>query len=169
MNIREALMAEHSKKQADHIARYVAINPEALDELMECFFADQYRLCQRAAWPVGKLADTNPDLLLPYLPKMLSNLEHPIHDAVIRNTVRILQSITIPEDLIGEVYDICFHYLQDPKYAVAIRVFAMTVLTNIALRFPELKEELIPIIEHHQPYGSAGFQSRARKELKRLR
>ena len=169
MNIREALMAEHSKKQADLIARFIVQHPASLAELMDCFFADQYRLCQRAAWPVAKLTDTHPELLLPYIPKMLAHLEQPTHDAVVRNTVRILQTIEIPEDLIGETYNKCFQYLQDPKYPAAIRVFAMTVLSNIAMKFPELKEELIPVIEHHLPHGSAGFQNRARKELKRLK
>ena len=44
----------------------------------------------------------------------------------------------------------------------------MTVLSNIACQFPELKDELIMTIEEHMPFGSAGFVSRGRKVLNRL-
>ena len=65
--------------------------------------------------------------------------------------------------------DICFNFLLSQDEPVAIRVFAMTVLGNIAQKWPELKNELRMAIEENMEFGSAGFKSRGKKELKRLK
>ena len=101
--------------------------------------------------------------------KMIRNLNNPRHDAVIRNTVRTLQYIQVPEELQGEVYDKCFQYLTDPKMATAIKTFSSTVLVNIALDLPELIDELILAIEEQIPHSTIGFVNRANKLLIRLR
>jgi hypothetical protein len=44
----------------------------------------------------------------------------------------------------------------------------MTVLANIAKTNPDLKRELIMILEDILPYGSAGLISRARNTIKQL-
>jgi len=59
--------------------------------------------------------------------------------------------------------------LENKKEPIAIRVFAMTVLANLADTYPEIKGELIAVIEDQMPYGSAGFISRGKKILKKLK
>jgi hypothetical protein len=168
MDIKEALEIEHSNAQATKIATYIENHPHKLEELMKCFFSSEYRLCQRAAWPLSKIGAKMGNFLIPYLPKMLEHIKTPVHDAVIRNTVRILQNINIPEELLGPVYELCFEHLVSPRFPVAVKVFSMTTLTNIAHHFPDLVPELIIAIEDNLPHSSAGYKSRAKKELKRL-
>ena len=169
MSIKDLLVSEHSKKQALIIADLAAADPEILDELMICFFQDDKKVCQRASWPVGILGQKNPELIIPLLPKMIRALDNPRHDAVIRNTIRIIQDVDVPEELEGEVYDKCFNYLISPRYPTAIKAFSATVLYNIASKIPELKEELIIAIEDQLPYTTVGFINRAKKILKKLR
>lgn len=169
MYIKEIINSGHSKSIAQSIANYVVLHPDAISELMECFFSDNYRTCQRAAWPVGIIGKTHPEILAPFFGQMIRALDNPRHDAVIRNTVRTFQDIELPEELSGELYDRCFQYLVDPKYPVAIKVFSMTVLVNISNKFEGLKEELAIAIEDQIPIGTAGYISRAKRELKRLR
>ena len=166
---RELCQGRHSKKVALKIIDDVLRDPSRMDELMECFFDDELRICQRAAWPVGMISEHNPHLILPYLEEMLLNLEHSKHDALIRNTFRTLQNMDVPEDIEGLAFEKAFNYLLNPQNAIAIRVFAMTVCANIAKKYPELKHELIPVIEEQIPYGSAGFVNRGHKILKALK
>jgi hypothetical protein len=51
---------------------------------------------------------------------------------------------------------------------VAVKVFAMTVLSTIINDQPDLKKELKTIIEDQLPYASPGFVARARKIIKKL-
>lgn len=169
MNIRNHLTGQQTRRKSMEVIDYIIEQPSAIEELMECFFDDEIRICQYAAWPVGILGEKHPEIISPYLPMMVSNLDNPKHDAVVRNTIRILQYIETPEEIEGEVYERCFNYLVSPSSPVAVKVFSMSVLAKIAMKIPELKEELIIAIEDYKPFGTAGYQVRARKVLKMLK
>jgi hypothetical protein len=138
MIIEHELLAGHSKARALRIADYVGCDEERLDELMRLFLGDRIIIHQRASMAVGICAERHPCLLYPYLRPMLENLKNPVHDAVVRATIRMFQDMDLPEELWGEAWEVCYQYLVSPRYPVAIRVFAMTVLAKICkyrLRF----------------------------------
>lgn len=169
MDIRKQLLYEHTKENTDHIVSYIGNQQERFDELMNLFLHDEYRICQRAAWVIGKIGKTQPEMFPPHLKSMIMNLrKEGLSDSVKRNTLRVLEEFEIPESLWGETADICFEYLASKKEAVAIKCFSMTVLLNITLKVPELKDELQILIEDQMPYASAGFKSRGKKTLKAL-
>lgn len=168
MNIKLQLEQEHSKENTLAITDYIGIDKARFAELMDLFFEGNNRIVQRSSWVVSHVADRHIHLLHPYIEKMVDNLNNPVHVAVKRNTVRIFQDINIPDELLGKVADRCFTYLDDPKEAVAVRAFSMTVLYNICQKEPELKNELRLVIEEHIEYGSPGFKSRGKKILKKL-
>jgi hypothetical protein len=169
VNIREAILAEHSKKQALKVANYVGNNKERFAELMQTYFDGPYRVTQRSSWAVRHCVENHSDLAHPYLDKMVDMLNKDTHDAVKRNTLRVLGDIDIPIRLMGPLADKCFAYLQSEIEPIAIRVFAMTVLLSIAKKEPDLKNELLMVIEEILPYGSAGIKARAKKTIKELR
>lgn len=168
MDLRSEILKENSKPQALKIAHYIGNDPERFYELMQLFLAKEYRVTQRAAWILSHCCDKHPALILPHLSNLISNLKGNPPVAVRRNTVRILQFIDIPEELMGELADHCFKYLSSADEPVAVKVFSMTILANIVKVFPELAQELRILIEDQMPYGSAGFISRGNKILKSL-
>src|SRR4051812_43184792 len=138
MQLREEILKEHSRAQAEKIAKWVGNERVRFTELMELFLTDIYRVVQRAAWTVSMVAEKHPDLIAPYLAAMVGRMgEKGAPVAVKRNVVRILQNIEIPGDLHAQVMNICFEMLADPKETVAVRVFSMTVLGNLAKTYPE--------------------------------
>lgn len=169
MDLKEAILKEHSKKQAQFITEYIGNNQDLFDELMTHFFSNEYRVTQRAAWIMTHCTEKNPQLINPHLEKMVYNLkEEKIHVAVKRNTVRLLQGVEIPEDLLGTAADCCFNFLLNPNEAVAVKIFSMTILYNICKKEPDLANELKIVIEEFLPHGTAGFRSRGKKILKGL-
>lgn len=169
MNLMESIAKEHSKAQRDRIIKYVGSNQARFNRLISIFLAGPYRITQRAAWPLSYCVERHPELIRPHLRKILLNLGRPgITDAVKRNTVRLLQFIPIPKSLQGLAAQTCYRLFENQKEPIAVRVFAMTVLSNLASEQPELKRELRMMIEDQLPYASAGFRSRARKVLKQL-
>ena len=168
MNIEELLIKEHSKECVVRIRDYIGDDEERFAELMKIFFGDSHRMTQRAAWVLNYCADANPKLVEPYLEKLVLNLRNDVHDAVKRNTVRLLQNYPIPTELEGELADSCFEFLSTHETAVAIKVFSMTILSKIVKKYPELQDELRVLIEDQMPYGTAGFKSRGKKVLAEL-
>ncbi len=169
MEIKALLLKEHSKAVTSVIVSYILKHPEKIDELMDCFFDSNSRICQRAAWPVGILGEKNPEIIMSYLPKLITNLKEPKHDAITRNTVRIWQKMKIPENLLGEVFELCFNFILNPKIAIAIRAFSMTACANIAKDIPELREELILAISDQLENATPGIISRGNKIINNLR
>lgn len=170
MNIVQEVLREHSKAMCDRVVSYVGKSPGRFDELVNAFLKGPYRVTQRAAWPLSYCVEHHPELIKPYLRKIINNLKnHGIHDSVKRNTIRMLQFIRIPAALQGAAATNCFEYLNNPKEPVAVRVFSMSVLAAIAGEQPKLRKELRIIIEDQMPYGSPGFISRARAILKELK
>lgn len=168
MDIKKEILKEHSKKQTSKVVKYIGDDAQRFKTLVKAFLEGPYRVTQRAAWPLALCVQDHPALINPHLKEVLKMLGKPgTHDAVRRNILRFLQDIEIPKKFYGFVTDKCFT-LMDPKEPIAVRVFSMTVLSNIAQHEPDLKKELRIIIEDQLPYGSAGYLSRAKKILKKL-
>ena len=169
MNIVRELLREHSGAMRDRVVAYVGSNPTRFTELANVFLRGPYRVTQQASWPLSYCVERCPALVKPHLKLVVKNLSNGgIQDSVKRNTVRLLQFIEIPKSLQGPVSNVCFSFLTNPKEPIAIKVYSMTVLFNIARNQPEIGRELKLIIEDQLPYGSAAFRSRATKVLKCL-
>jgi hypothetical protein len=168
MKLVELLEHPQTKVQRDRIIHYVTTQ-QRFDELMQLFVQGPIRITQRAAWPISYCVEHHPQLLKPHYPAVVKLLALPNQtDAVKRNLLRALQFVKVPSRYQGRIADCCFTFLTG-KEPIAIKVFAMTVLANLAAENHELKNEIIPIIESQLPFGSAGFISRARKVLKQLK
>lgn len=168
MDIKEELLKEHSRAQTLRIVTYISDDSVKFEHLMTLFFSNKYIIAQRAAWVVSVCHDKHPKLILPYLKRMIENLNKEVHPAIKRNTVRVLQFVHLPNDLLGSAANACFKLLQSLEEPIAVKAFSMTVLLNICKREPGLKNELKLIIQDQMPYGSAGFISRGKKVLREL-
>lgn len=169
MNLKEEILKEHSKAQCTKVVNWVGSSQQRFDELFALFLNEEYRITQRAAWPVSYCVMANPTFIKKHWKQLIGNLKKTnLHDAVKRNSIRLLQDMEIPEKYQGELMDICFKYLESLAEALAVKVFSMSVLGNLAKKYPEIKPELKFLIEVQMPHQSAGFKSRAKKTLKLL-
>ena len=169
MNLRNEILKEHSKAQCNKIVNWVGSSQQRFDELFHLFLNDEYRVVQRSAWPMSYCVDAHPALISKHWKELILNLKKTnLHDAVKRNSIRLMQDIELPETYHGEIMDMCFTYLESPKESLAVKIFSMSVLANLAKHYPEIKPELKLIIEDQQPHQSAGFKSRAKMVLKEL-
>lgn len=166
MNIKTALLKEHSKKQCAAIVKFIGKDQKKFDELFDLFLHDEYRVVQRAGWPISYCVEKYPDLIKKHFAKLLKNVEKKgIHDAVKRNTVRLLQYVEIPEKFHGQVMGLCFRYISSPAEPVAVKAFSITVLQNLAKQYPEIINEIKLVIEERWNYETVAFKTRAKKLL----
>lgn len=169
MNIKNALALEHSKKQTMLVAEYAVQSVSNFKALLEFYFCMDTRLSQRAAWVVSTVVLMKPEIVKPFLKKIIFHLKkggH--HDAVYRNGLKVLIAVEIPKNLNGYTADLCFNFLSNSTNPVAIRCFAMTVLFHIAKAEPELKNEITMLIKNNLFFESPGFKSRAARTMREL-
>ena len=169
MDLRKTIVAEHSKDNCNRIVKWIGDSQVRFDELFKLFMHDEYRVVQRAAWPLSYCAIDHPELIQKHLGKLLKHMEKPgLPIAVKRNAVRLLQHIEIPERYHGKVMDLCFDYITSIDEAVAVKAFSLTILQNLSRQYPEIKNELKLVIEERWNYESVAFKSRAKKILKEM-
>lgn len=171
MNLHEAILAEHSKTNTLKIVQWIGNDREKIRNLIDILLNDEYLVVQRAAWIMSDVAKIHPDLMGEYVPVLIEKLKDTkAHIAVKRNIYRMLQFVALPETVHGDLMNDCFDSLMNPREALAVRAFAMSILARLVETYPEISNELRLIIEDAlQHEAAASFKSRAKKVLSQLR
>ncbi len=166
MNLREQILKEHSRENCDAIVSWVGNNQKRFDELFSLFTNDEYRVLQRSSWPLSYCVEAHPTFIKKHFAILFNKIKRPnIPDAVKRNTLRLLQFVTIPEKYHGEVMNICFELSQSMQEKPAAKMFCLVILEKLSKLYPEIKPELFLIIETQMPYESIAFKNRGKKIL----
>ncbi|MCB9261494.1 MAG: hypothetical protein H6607_03900 [Flavobacteriales bacterium] len=149
------------------MAEHCVQNPELIYYLVEFLVGKNERVARRSAEILRFVHDKNTFLIVPYIPRLISRLNAPAHDAIVRCIFRIFQNCRFTDEQTGAVLTLAFNYLQDESNPIAVRTFAMTTIYNISKKYPELYDELVAVISENLDQQSAGFQNRAMKIINR--
>ncbi|MGZ3902736.1 MAG: hypothetical protein ACXVC6_03515 [Bacteroidia bacterium] len=169
MNLRSEILREHSKKQCVKIVKWVGNDKNRFTELMNLMLHDEYRIAQRAAWPVSYCVEEYPSLMRPWYGRVIKRMQQKnIHNAIRRNSLRILENADIPEKYCGMLFELSNSYLHNLKEPIAVRVFSLSVMHNIAKFFPELKKEVKINAEELLHCGIPALEARSRLVIKAL-
>jgi hypothetical protein len=153
MDIKRALLDEHSKKQTMRIVNFIGSDKKRFKKLFDIFLNGEYRVKQRAAWPLGYVSIEYPELIFPHLSKLIEKLrQKDLHPSIPRNILRIFQEIDIPEKHHGRLVDVCIGFITDARAPAAIRAFSMSVAAQICKNYPELSKELQMIFSEMARY-----------------
>ena len=168
MKISEQLKVELSRWNVDYVSGFVGNDPDRFHELWNLVFPENYPISQRAAWAIDIIIEKYPDLIKPYLDQLLVILPEIQHNAIKRHMMKILTFQEIPEKYLGKIIDLCFEWIQENDMPVAVKVHSMQVIFNTMLKFPELKDEFVAVLEDQMPKNSVGFKSRATRLIASL-
>ena len=170
MDYRRELEKRNSKNLWIEIVNDVGTDKDKFSKLMVLFLGDDKRLALSSSQPVGMIGEKQPQLITPYLVQMIQHLETNPIDGVKRNTLRTFQFNDIPEESEGLFFDLALNFVTALSEPVAIKAFSITVLRKLAQKYPELAQEVIPVVENIlEETESVGLMSRGNKELIELR
>ncbi len=142
MNLYQALKKEHTKVLTVRIGKYIGQNHDRFADIVSLVRGRDQLLAQRAAWVMGIHGEQFPYLFLPHLKKLIPLLAQPVHDAVKRNILRVLQYLKVPEKYEADLVSKCFDLLLSTDEPPAIKAFSITVIVNLSKKYPELLQEL---------------------------
>ncbi len=149
-----------NKKDAIQIAEKACASKETFAELLRLFISNEYRIAQRAAWCVSTAVEIKPQLIYPYIKTLIKQLlRTDVHNAVVRNSTRILNQISISEEHHGEVMNACFVLAEKRETPIATKAFALSTLYKLCLLYPDIKVELQTIAEAHLDSESAAVKN----------
>lgn len=160
-----------SMKEAEWIAISAIENPAIFIKLYEYSHSPDKRLAFRASWTLSKVCDKFPELIYPYLSKIVESLNKIDNESTLRSFLRIISLSNlgkINSRQHGMLADYCFSSLKSGFSAIAVKVYSMDILYRLSLIYPELANELSASIRILMEDGSAGITARGSMILKKL-
>lgn len=132
--------------------------------------SEKSKYARRAVRVLNICAEHDPELILPYLNAILSELPKIKDDSIRSSFLRIFMIMPLPEDedRLGLLTQLCFDYLGQQFEKAGVKVYSIDILYRISQKIPELKHELLLSIMQQLQYGSFAFQSRGTRILKKL-
>lgn len=167
-----SILSDSSRSLMDYAAIMVGDDPVLFKELLDLAYQQEPPLCMRAARVADLCCERNPSLVRPYLVPMIRNLPALKDMSVKRIFLHILirHSWVEEEEAMGTLVDTLFKWLMDDSQAVAIKAYAMVILENISRVLPDLRFEMMAVLEETIPFwDSFALQAGGRRLLKRLR
>ncbi len=142
---------------------------EDLSPLMSLVFDDSKKVYWRAAYIMDRINEKQPELIRPYLPQIIQAISSTTSESKLRHFLKVISLNPIARDHAGLLFDHCLAIFTTNSYAIAVRVHAMQILYEISKLEPELKKELILVIEQElEQQPTAGIRSRGTRILKSL-
>ena len=171
MDIAAALRSEHSKAMTLRIVDYVGDDPRRFKEVADTVMGDDPLLAQRAAWAISHCAKNSSAAVMPSLQRLLEHVRdgRDLHDAIKRNTMKAAAVLEVPDRFAGLAADLAFSLLKSSSEPVAVKVYALDVLSQLGAREPILAEELRLCLAQPLPGNETpAFRAKVRKVSKQL-
>ncbi|MFT3739452.1 MAG: hypothetical protein QM786_11900 [Breznakibacter sp.] len=142
--------------------------PQLIDQLIDLSKSNLYPTNWRAAWVLDHVQQSHKAMIEPYLPRFLNHLREIKSEGVKRHYIKMLSQGS--DDLLddGRLVDFCIERLLSQQTPIAVRAHCMEILRRQTLRYPELGNELKPILEEIIENGSKGEKNKASKVLKEI-
>jgi hypothetical protein len=152
------------------VARELSQDAEGFGVLMSLALNNPKQRSWRAAYLADKIHDNFPELLWPYFPLIIERLKTETNASKRRHWLKLISMNQMEAQYLAFLFDYCIKAFTSSKEAVAVRVHAMQILFNISEAEPDLKPEVLEIIEHEMEYhSSAGICARGTKLANKLR
>lgn len=168
MDFRSLLADIPSGVGRDLMIREVIKSESHFTLLLELALQEKDPLAWRASWVLDGSDEIKPGLATAHISKIVKALPGLDSKGSLRSLLRLLSRHEIPEEEQGLLIDLCFSYLVSELYPVAVKAHAMQIIYLHVLLYPELKDELVAVIEDQIANNSVGFKSRGRRLIKQM-
>lgn len=168
MDFRSLLADIPSGVGRDIMIREVIKSESHFTLLLELALQEKDPLAWRTSWVLDGSDEIKPGLATAHISKIVKALPGLDSKGSLRSLLRLLSRHEIPEEEQGLLIDLCFSYLVSELYPVAVKAHAMQIIYLHVLLYPELKDELVAVIEDQIANNSVGFKSRGRRLIKQM-
>ncbi len=167
-----AILSDSSRSLADYTAAMIGSDEKLFRQVMDLAYAQKKPVSMRAARVADFCCQRYPELIRPYLTDLVKNLPGLTDMSVKRVFMHILirHSWVDDDEAMGRLVDTLLKWLVDDSQDISIKAYAMVILENITHLLPDLRFEMIAVIEEAQPFwGSAALRHSGKKVLKNIK
>jgi len=167
-NLTISLGKDRSSENRQMWTNYLIKEQVELIHLTELLDAE-HPVGMRFTWLLGHILEENPEQIAPIVSYCFEHRNQWTFPGIKRTLAKMLWLAGVPEEIEGLVVDELFKWILDPKIKVAVKVYGIDALYNMVVKYPDLKEELLIVIDDQLDKNSVAFRARAKKVLKALK
>lgn len=159
----------NSKFERDYLAKKI-IEAKNFNEVYHFIKSNDNRLGNKVAWTLTKaLSSENNQWLINYYDDILIWLPNCKTQGIHRSMMKIIsENKILPSKNESGWIDLCYHFLQGAEVAVAVKVFSMELLSKFCLKYPDLINEFLLVIDEGCAIYSKAYTARAKKIYKKF-
>lgn len=165
-DIIEFIENNYSKTDALSLADYLTENPQRIEEVIDFIILEEEPLSRRLAWYFSTFFDKSPQLVQPYIDKLIASLDSIKMPAIQRSFLRTISRLHIPVQYHAYLLQYSSEVILNSNSEIAVKAMAMDIFFYIAKLQPELFYELEQMIDFIYPEGSRGIQNKCRKMIR---
>lgn len=167
-NTESLILAFRNDRDVSKFVKLSLVNEKTIPELIAFTTYETYPFPQYSSWLLIHIAEKYPARILPYHAQLIDQYLILIDPSAQRNLANCLTKLPSTTYREGELLDLLFNQLIDSTSKVAVKVYAMYLIVDFIQKFPELKSELIAILEKNLVHESPAYHAAVRKVMKRL-
>lgn len=153
INIKKEFSPHITLSQVKKIVRQIDQYPDLIKDFRPFVFDEDPRKTMRATWILQHISFEYPDLIKKEIPYLLQFLDQENnHTGAIRNCIRIFMTVPIPDQYCAPIFDKCMALATNETMPHAVRVFSIYTMATICKRYPELKSELLMVLDEMKIY-----------------
>lgn len=169
MSLREDVLRAR-KGMAFEILERIEEEPKLLNDLIEIILSDKHPEAWRAAWILDWYVRTyEKESAQAYINEFIILLDKTENNSLRGRLLKLFQSLNLNVDNIGLLFDVSYRLFYNSNVPSFVTLYSMQILFLITRVEPELKNELIIILEDMIPHLSKSYIKKgAQKMLKKL-
>ena len=161
----ERLKSRTSKAEIVALANEITLNHIDFHELFGLLQKDN-QMAMRVSWLVENIVIPNRKYQNQYFDDLAMAYFKTKSGSVKRNIGKTIAHCEIPEKWEDELYSFCTKMLVDGNEVVAAKVHAMLISTQIAIRYPDLIDELRETIKGEFDKNTVAYSAAAKRAFK---
>lgn len=158
-----------SLKKVKLAVKLMEHQPKLVIDTRKMMFNKDPQKSMRATWLMLHASFAHPELVKKQLPYIIKFLKQPnLHTGAIRNSIRLFQEFDLPEKYCAEMFDICINYTKNGTMPHAVRAFSINVLGLICKKYPDLKHEVLLVLNELESFPQPPSIAFCVKKTKKL-
>ena len=155
-----------SKNQVKILIDAIHKNPKLLLHVYKLAISNEHPFAWRASWTLVHLTTSYPNLIKPFAPQIIRDINHLKIDRQVASFLQILTKIDFPTDEAGHLFDLSVRILHDTKKQMYFKLYALQFLMKFVEKVPELIPELLLSVEDESLISNNKY---IRKKIMKLR
>tara|TARA_R110002072_G_scaffold234192_1_gene391748 strand:- start:6045 stop:6566 length:522 start_codon:yes stop_codon:yes gene_type:complete len=164
MKIEELVLEIRNNRAFSDYQNYFKKHPAKIKELIQLIENKrEYPFEEYASWILSHVVKTQKEEVQQYYEQLIDLLLNNENQSSRRNVLSTILKLELTDYKESEFIDLLISYIKDYETKVASQVNALYILAKFVLKYPELKTEIVQIIEFHAEKKTHSYDAARRK------